>query len=91
MWAHRIGRCTLSGLVEQVRLRRRLPPLLMRKAIREAAGLSQAALAREVGVDRVTVARWEAGRRTPRSRYLEAYVGVLEALRSEVEEWARKS
>ena len=36
------------------------------KTIRESAGLTQAELARAVGVDRVTVANWESGRTEPK-------------------------
>jgi transcriptional regulator with XRE-family HTH domain len=34
-------------------------------AIRQAAGKTQQEIANAVGVDRVTVARWETGNRTP--------------------------
>lgn len=46
------------------------------KRIREAAGLTQQRIADELGVDRVTVARWETGiRRIPKmaERLLKVY------------------
>lgn len=71
----------MSGLVAEVLTARRLPPPALAKAVRVAAGVSQARVARELGVTRVTVARWEAGARRPRGLTLHAYVDLLEALR----------
>ena len=73
----------MSALLEEVRSRRRLPPPALRKAIREAAGVSQRRVAEDLGVDRVTVARWESGSRNPQSRFVEPYLTLLEGLRSE--------
>lgn len=70
-----------TGLVEQVKLTRRLPPAPVAKAIRAAAGVSQQQVADELGVDRVTVARWEGGQRRPRGALLSRYVDLLDALR----------
>jgi DNA-binding transcriptional regulator YiaG len=58
-----------------------LPPPWARRAIREAAGCSQEDVARHLGVNRVTVSRWEKGERTPRRAHLLAYVAVLDVLR----------
>jgi transcriptional regulator with XRE-family HTH domain len=74
----------MSGLLDQVRLARRLPTPAVARAIRESAGVSQAALAEELGVDRVTVARWEGGTRRPRGELLRQYVELLEAIHDEV-------
>ena len=75
-------------LVQDVREERRLPPPAMAAAIRRAAGVSQARLAAELGVDRVTVARWErAGAswsRTPRGELRRRYAELLAELEREV-------
>jgi DNA-binding transcriptional regulator YiaG len=52
----------------------------MRRALREANGLSGADLAKPLHVTRQTVSKWESGKRTPRGELLEAYVAVLEEL-----------
>lgn len=69
-----------TKIADQVRLRRRLPPPHMRRAIRLAAGLSAAEVAAAMGVTRQAVAAWERGRRTPRGPLLSAYIEVLEAM-----------
>lgn len=46
------------------------------RAIRERARLSQADIARAVGVDQPTVARWEAGR-LPRREHAARYADLL--------------
>lgn len=66
-----------GSLVDQVRARR---VLRIAKAIRTAAGVSQGDVARELNVNRVTVARWEDGKRTPRGELLSAYVDLLNQL-----------
>ena len=74
---------TVENLIEQVRAQRRLPAPAVCRAIRLAADVSQERLARELGVDRVTVARWERGTRRPRGRLLCRYVNLLETLQRE--------
>jgi transcriptional regulator with XRE-family HTH domain len=59
---------------------RRLPSPAAARAIRLGAGVTQQELADELAVDRVTVARWEAGDRTPRGQLRLRYVQVLEQL-----------
>jgi DNA-binding transcriptional regulator YiaG len=71
----------MSQLVDQVRLARRLPSPRIARAIREEAGVSQVALAAELGVHRVTLVRWESGTRRPRGKTLAAYVALLDQLR----------
>lgn len=71
----------MSGLVGEVQAARCLPPPRLAREIRAAAGVSQARLADELGVQRVTVARWETGARRPRGANLLAYVSLLEELR----------
>ena len=71
----------IDAAVDYARLRRRLPSPRTRRQIRERAGVRQIDLARELGVTRVCVCRWErAGDRTPRGALLVAYVKLLERL-----------
>lgn len=70
----------MSSLLDEVRAARRLPPPAMRRAIRQAAGVTQQRIADELGVDRVTVTRWEAGRRHPRGELAARYTRLLDAL-----------
>jgi transcriptional regulator with XRE-family HTH domain len=67
----------MSALLEEVRTALRLPPPTRAREIRMAAGISQQRLADELGVDRVTVARWELGDRRPRGQLLMRYARVL--------------
>jgi transcriptional regulator with XRE-family HTH domain len=75
----------MTELLEEVRRARRLPPPALARAIREAAGVSQQRVADELGVHRVSVARWELGRRRPRGQLLVAYNDLLDALRRETQ------
>lgn len=61
---------------------RQLPAPAVARAIRVAAHLTQEELAREIGVDRVTLARWEAGRRRPQSLMAERYGRALAEIAS---------
>ncbi|WP_436737170.1 helix-turn-helix domain-containing protein [Streptomyces sp. BBFR102] len=54
-----------------------LPPPAERRRLREAASLSQAALATRMSVTSTTIHSWETGRATPRGRTLEAYARFL--------------
>lgn len=71
----------MSDLLEEVRLRRRMPSPAVRRAIREAAGVTQQRIADEIGVHRMTVARWESGARQPKGADASAYAALLEQLR----------
>lgn len=71
----------MSHLLEEVRLSRSLPTPALARAIREAAGVSQTRIAQELGVHRLTVARWEAGSRSPRGAHRVAYAALLNQLR----------
>lgn len=75
----------MTELVEEVRRARRLPPPQLAKAIRMAAGVSQQRLADELGVHRVSVARWELGQRRPRGRLLVSYGALLDQLQQETQ------
>ena len=72
------------SLIEDVRAARRLPSPAVARLIREEAGVTQEALAAEVGVHRVTLARWEAGACVPRGAFRARYARVLEQLRNEL-------
>ena len=69
------------GLVEQVRAAQRLPAPTVTRAIRRAAGVSQQQIADELGVNRVTVARYEIVERSPRGELRLRYIELLETLR----------
>lgn len=68
-------------ITDEVLARRRLPTPAMAREIRRAAGVSQARVARELGVTAVAVSRWENGRRTPRGSDLMGYLRILDKLR----------
>lgn len=71
----------MSALVERVRRAKRLPSPAVARAVRLAANVSQADVAGELGVHRVTVARWESGDRRPSGDLLDRYVQLLADLR----------
>jgi DNA-binding transcriptional regulator YiaG len=73
----------LKEIRQARRQARRLPPPHQAKAIRQAAGVSQQRLADELGVHRVSVARWELGQRRPRGQLLLAYTNLLDVLQRE--------
>jgi len=72
-----------GAVVAQLRARK-LPKPEVAKAIRLGAGATQEACAAELGVTRVTYARWEGGKRTPRGALREAYAKQLAELAREV-------
>jgi len=51
------------------------------RRLREAAGVSQFELARDVGCSQAAVWRWEAGTRSPSGRTAVAYLRALRRLR----------
>ncbi|MFI9823083.1 sigma factor-like helix-turn-helix DNA-binding protein [Streptomyces sp. NPDC052013] len=57
-----------------------LPAPKERRRLREAASLTQAQLARRLGVRSDTVRAWESGRSTPRGRNRETYAKLLASL-----------
>jgi DNA-binding transcriptional regulator YiaG len=75
----------VSALIDEVRQGQRLPAPRLAAAIRVAAGVTQGRLAEELGVHRVSVARWESGARKPRGKMRAAYARVLEDLKRELE------
>lgn len=74
----------MSSLLDDVRAASRLPTPARARLIREAAHVSQAALAAEIGVHRVTLARWEAGTSAPRGKCRAKYARLLEGLQREL-------
>jgi len=74
----------VNTLTEEVLRSRRLPPPAVARAIRHESGVSQQRLAAELGVHRVTVARWEIGTRVPRGPLRLRYADVLDELQREV-------
>ena len=48
--------------------------------IRRVAGITQAQLARELGVTSTSISRWERGERVPRDRQAARYAQVLKTL-----------
>lgn len=75
-----ISDAPMSALAEHVRQARRLPPPAVARAIRGAADVSQQQIADELGVNRVSVARWELGLRVPRGELRLRYVDLLDQL-----------
>jgi DNA-binding transcriptional regulator YiaG len=71
---------TSSELVARARAGRRLPPPSLAAAIRRDCGVTQRELAEALGVDRVTVARWEIGEHVPRGEARLRYIEILEQL-----------
>jgi DNA-binding transcriptional regulator YiaG len=74
----------IQQLTERVRARRELPAPVVRRVIRQAAGVSLDDVGRAVGVSRQAVSLWEKGSRTPRGENLTAYVSVLHELQRAV-------
>jgi DNA-binding transcriptional regulator YiaG len=70
----------MSALLEEVRESLSLPAPAVARQIREAAGVSQARLAGELGVHELTVYRWETGARTPHGELRRTYARLLAEL-----------
>jgi DNA-binding XRE family transcriptional regulator len=67
-------------LIDEVQARR-LPSLAARRAIRLDAQVSQARMAAELGVHRLTFIRWENGTNEPRGENRVRYARLLGELR----------
>ena len=67
----------MSALLDEVRESLALPRPDAARQIREAACVSQARLASELGVHEITVQRWEAGLHAPHGEIRRAYVRLL--------------
>jgi DNA-binding XRE family transcriptional regulator len=68
-------------MLEKARASARLPLPAVARYIRKSAGVTQADLAADVGVHRITLDRWEQGAAVPRGRNLIRYVASLDKLR----------
>jgi len=71
-------------LLDEVRDGRRLPTPATARLIRVTAGVSQARLAKELGVHRMTIVRWESGQRAPRGSHRAEYSRLLQQLKEAV-------
>lgn len=76
----------LAEVLSTIRRHRRLPAPREGRGLREAAGLTQATLARLLGVAPATVSRWETRARHPRGQLLDRYLEVLNSLRQALQE-----
>jgi DNA-binding transcriptional regulator YiaG len=72
-----------EAMTKKLHARRALPPPAQRRAIRQAAGASQADLAGALGVTQETVSRWERGERSPSGVLVSEYVELLRLLSRE--------
>lgn len=70
-------------LIREMRAHDQLPEPANARLIREDAGVSQARLARALGVDRATLSRWESGATKPRPARTDAYRKALAVLQAE--------
>lgn len=70
----------MTAFIDEVLTAKRLPAPAMRRAIREAAGVTQARLAKEIGVTDRSIANWETGSSRPSPRHLGTYAELLCAL-----------
>jgi DNA-binding XRE family transcriptional regulator len=73
-----------SNLIDEVRANRRMPSPETARMIRRAAHVTQARMAREIGVDRVTFIRWESGATRPRPELRARWAALLEDLQREL-------
>jgi DNA-binding transcriptional regulator YiaG len=76
----------VADLVARVRAAKqaKLPPARSRKRIRETAGVSARDVARVLGVNVMSVLRWEDGKATPTPEHAIAYRRLLDALEEAV-------
>lgn len=70
----------MSALLDEVRESLALPGPDVARQIREAAGVSRARLASELGVHEITVQRWEAGLHAPHGELRRTYSRLLAQL-----------
>lgn len=71
-------------LIEEVRRARHLPSPETARLIRLSARVSQQRMAAELGVDRVTLSRWESGASRPRDAKRAKWADLLDALQREL-------
>jgi DNA-binding XRE family transcriptional regulator len=73
-----------QNLLDEVRANRRMPAAETARMIRRAAHVTQARMAREIGVDRITLHRWEVGQAKPTSTHRARWAALLEELQREL-------
>jgi DNA-binding transcriptional regulator YiaG len=73
-----------SKLLDEVRTSRRMPSPETARMIRRAAHVSQTRMACELGVDRITLYRWESGLAQPRSAARAKWAALLDELQREL-------
>jgi DNA-binding transcriptional regulator YiaG len=78
------GMDATQTLLDEVRLSRTLPSPDAARLIRQQARVSQIRLAEAVGVDRTTVARWEAGTTRPTGQQRLRYAALLVELQQAI-------
>lgn len=71
------------GLLEEIR-DSRLPAPAQRRAVRRAAGVTQARLAAELGVYAGTISEWERGLRSPRPAAKARYARLLREIEAAI-------
>lgn len=71
----------MTNLAQRLEAATKLPAPRTRRAIRNDAGISQQEIADEIGVHRMTIARWEAGTHQPRGDRLVQYFQIIEQMR----------
>lgn len=74
----------IDDVLARVRAQRALPPLPIRRHLREAAGLSQTEVGRLLHVGPWTISRYETGMRSPRGHLAVEYGDILSRLAQEV-------
>ena len=75
---------TLEAILGRKRKARKLPSLVARRSLREAAGLTQMELAALLEVNRAAISRWETGTRAPAAKLRDKYLAILDRLAVEV-------
>lgn len=75
-----VSTSVLETQLRQAAKRKQLPPPGLRRAVREAAGVSLDAVAEHCEVSHQTVSYWERGMRTPTGERLERYAELLDRL-----------
>jgi DNA-binding transcriptional regulator YiaG len=75
-----LGTMKTQALADEIKAAKSCPSPHLAKMIRQAAGVTQRRFAAELGVDRVTLARWEAGTMRPRMEMRARWAQTLEDL-----------
>jgi transcriptional regulator with XRE-family HTH domain len=70
----------IDALLAEASARRALPPVEIRRLLRQRVGISQQELADAIGVSRPALSRWETGSRSPRGSSRIAYAQALQRL-----------